>query len=72
MPFAGFKDFDECKKEMMKKYKKEEIANKVCGKLQALHEKKHELSEIHEQILSDRKWLQEASKRLKEGTLTVS
>lgn len=39
MPFAGFKDFDDCVKHMMEEEGySEEKAKKVCGKLQTIHE----------------------------------
>ena len=40
MPFAGFKDFDECLKKVKEKNPKytDEVSRKVCGKLQAEHE----------------------------------
>ena len=40
MPFAGFKDFDDCLKKVKEKNPKytDEVARKVCGKLQAEHE----------------------------------
>lgn len=42
MPFAGFPDFKSCTKSMMEKQGyTEEIANKVCGALQAKAERKH-------------------------------
>jgi len=43
MPFSDFKDFDECLNAMLKKYGSKKIAQKVCGKLQAMHERKKKL-----------------------------
>jgi len=46
MPFAGFKDFDDCVQKMKKKQGySEEVAKKVCGKLQARHEQKEKVKE---------------------------
>lgn len=64
MPFAGFKDWGACHSAMMKKYKSKIKADKVCGKLKALHEAKHEISEIKEQILAERKWIKETLKKM--------
>jgi len=49
MPFAGFPTFDACEREMLKKHDKES-AQKICGYLQAKHEKKDSM--INECILS--------------------
>ena len=38
MPFAGFKDFDDCLRKNRKKYGKN--ADKVCGAIKAKTEKK--------------------------------
>lgn len=42
MPFAGFKDFDDCKKKMIGKGYSTKSSEKICGKLQAQHESKKE------------------------------
>lgn len=57
MPFAGFKNWAACHSAMMKKYKSDKKANKICGKLQALHEKKHEIDDIKKEILQEKQEL---------------
>jgi len=55
MPFAGHKNFGECMKSLAKKYPKKLTRQKVCGKLQALHEKKHEIDDIKKTILEEKR-----------------
>jgi hypothetical protein len=40
MPFAGFRDWDECLKEQQKKGMSKESAQKVCGALKRDYEQK--------------------------------
>lgn len=40
MPFAGFKNFDECLRKIMKDGKSKLSAQKICGSLQSKHENK--------------------------------
>lgn len=44
-PFAGFEDWDDCMKEMRKRYD-EETAKKVCGKLKAEYEEKNKVEKF--------------------------
>jgi len=86
MPFAGFKDWADCMAKMAKRYKKIEIRRKVCGKLQAQHEKKLEIEEIKKRVQQERKeiaiirkelqekkkkWIQKAVKGMKVGSFTA-
>lgn len=45
MPFAGYRDFDACMLDQVKKGHNEESARRICGKLQAEAEGKHTMSE---------------------------
>lgn len=66
MPFAGFPNFGGCMNDsgMKKKYPKKETRQKVCGKLQSLHEKKHEINEIKKEILEEKRDMLRIQKEL--------
>jgi len=57
MPFAGFENWADCMRKNAKRYPNKETRQKVCGKLQALHEKKHEIKLIKAEILEHRKFI---------------
>jgi len=51
MPFAGYKNFDACLLEQVKKGHDQESARKICGKLQAEAEGKRTMAELEGQWL---------------------
>ncbi|HUS95765.1 MAG TPA: hypothetical protein VMX97_03385, partial [Hyphomicrobiaceae bacterium] len=51
MPFAGYKNFDACLLEQVKKGHDQESARKICGKLQAETEGKRNMAELEGQWL---------------------
>jgi len=66
MPFAGFPNFGGCMNDpgMKKRYPEKKNRQKVCGKLQTLHEKKHEIDEIKKEILEEKRDLIRIQKEL--------
>jgi len=66
MPFAGFKDFGDCMNKLKSKYPKKETRQKVCGALQAKHEKKHKkLEALKKEIVKELESFKEIGKELK-------
>jgi len=66
MPFAGFKNFDDCLTKLKSKYPKIKTRKKVCGALQAKHEHKHErLVFLKEEIAKEKEFLEDIGKELK-------